>query len=466
MKRLALFIGINSYSRSPLHCACADAEALHREFSSCYDEARLLTDREATDDNITREILSLRRMARPGDMFVFFFSGHGFDHEGERLLDIPERDARGRPRDTVLYSTATLRKRTDLKGLHRLFILDCCRARFDSGSEFPDIARDPSQSPPFVLRHGRDALVRPTLLSSSAPGQSAYENTSLGHGYFTEALLQTIRDTSVRNFNQFRDRLDAIMAEQIKPGKQDPYFEGPIGSNLPFWPAWEEAAAVEAPPPRRRRPRPAVPTVSEISEPPLIMSSFVCEEVFSPADRPNIIRAPQRGMWRPAPGYVWIRTHNDTARSAKQITDVEWKPNHRCPEMEHMVTSQKEGKWIVDPGWSMEDDFTDWFSAPPSSLKLRWRWNPGVSFGRKVPNVIASHTPDRWVPAPGYVWTRTNSDASRPTEQVTTVRWKPNLPLRGFEHVVAGAHPGQWKPQPGWAFLNDEPYDFSVCEAP
>ena len=37
----------------------------------------------------------------------------------------------------------------------------------------------------------------------------------------------------------FREYLDYEMGQKRTPGPQDPYFEGGIGSNLPFWPAWK-----------------------------------------------------------------------------------------------------------------------------------------------------------------------------------------------------------------------------------
>lgn len=245
MKRLALFVGINTYKKKRLNCARADAEVLHAEFSRHYDVTKLLVDKNATPEMIISELDDLQKQAKAGDMLVFFFSGHGSDFKGERLLAVPDYDKHGTFTETVGLSTATLRKKTDVRGLHRLFILDCCRTHYDEESEILDEASDSGKGTGYVRRHGKRAIVWPTMLSSSSPGQTSYEHSAAGHGYFTEALIETLHESSVRNFNNFRDYLDSVMSRQKTPGAQDPYFEGPLGADLPFWPKWEDASGLE-----------------------------------------------------------------------------------------------------------------------------------------------------------------------------------------------------------------------------
>lgn len=263
MKRFALFVGINAYPGNRLHCARADAEVLYKEFSRHYDVARLLVDKKATPNAIVRELDSLQKQANAGDMLLFYFSGHGSDYGGERLWAIPDYDKHGKHTGLVGLSTATVREETDVLGLHRLFVLDCCRTQYDGETDILDEAKAAGKATGFVRRHGRRSIVRPTLLSSSSPGQTSYENQEAGHGFFTEALIATLHDDSVCDFNHFRDHLDYVMSRQRKPGDQDPYFEGPIGSDLPFWPAWDgdngngdvTSEPVEQPQRTRRHPR-------------------------------------------------------------------------------------------------------------------------------------------------------------------------------------------------------------------
>lgn len=242
MKRLALFVGINAYPQNPLNCARADAEVLYNEFSRRYDVVKLLVDKNATPDMIINELDILQKQASAGDMLLFYFSGHGSDYKGERLLAVPDYDRHGTYTATVGLSTAHIRRTTDVRGLHRLFILDCCRTHYEEESDILDAAAASGKGTGYVRRHGRRSIVWPTLLSSSSPGQTSYEHSAAGHGYFTEALIKTLHEPSVRDFNHFRDHLDLVMSQQKIPSEQDPYFEGPLGADLPFWPTWEDAS--------------------------------------------------------------------------------------------------------------------------------------------------------------------------------------------------------------------------------
>ena len=240
MKRVALFVGINTYPDSPLSCARADAESLYREFCGMYDKTSLLVDESATPDNVVQEIVKCRDALSPGDMFLFYFSGHGCAQDGDRMLAIPEYDVQGNDLGLSGLALSTLKEMTDIKGLHRLFVLDCCRNVVGRVNN----PRARGKMAGYLYRHGRRSLIQPTILSSSAPGQSSYEHPGSGHGYFTEAFLAAIRNPGVRSFNMFRDRLDFEMQSLRTPAAQDPYFEGGIGSNLPFWPRWDCVAEV------------------------------------------------------------------------------------------------------------------------------------------------------------------------------------------------------------------------------
>lgn len=235
MKRIAIFVGINAYPESPLRCARADAETLYREFRSKYDATKLLVDKEASPERIISEIEDYQKVLSPGDMFLFYFSGHGCEENGNRLIAIPQFDVRGNPLELAGLTIDALKDMTDIKGVHRLFILDCCRNVLQTENNIG--ARGKMAG--YLHRHGSRSIIQPTILSSSAPGQTSYEHIESGHGYFTEAFLAAIRNSEVRSFNMFRDRLDFEMQSLRTPASQDPYFEGGIGSNLPFWPTWE-----------------------------------------------------------------------------------------------------------------------------------------------------------------------------------------------------------------------------------
>ena len=118
MKRIALFVGINTYPESPLRCARADAETLYREFRGKYDAAKLLVDRDASLERIVGEIEDFQRVLSPGDMFLFYFSGHGCEQEGSRFIAVPQYDVQGNPLELAGLTINALKDMTDIKGLH------------------------------------------------------------------------------------------------------------------------------------------------------------------------------------------------------------------------------------------------------------------------------------------------------------------------------------------------------------
>ena len=243
MKRLALFVGIDVYpGKRRLQCCRADAEILHGEFSPCYDETRLLVDKEVSVRSILSAATELQKIARPGDMFLFFFSGHGGDYNGERLLGIPSFDVQGHCRGETTLLTSQISKATAVRGLFRLFILDCCRSSVSSSRQgLSRMAFDSPKGGGFFELHSGDAVIPPIILSSSSPGLPSYESANIGHGYFTKAFLEALHDTSIRNFGDFCNRLDFVISKMNVKEKQLPYFEGPMGAvDLPIWPKWDE----------------------------------------------------------------------------------------------------------------------------------------------------------------------------------------------------------------------------------
>ena len=79
MKRKALFVGINDYEGglTPLSCACNDATNLCDYFRDelGYD-AHVL--RNVDILTIRKKISKLTEDLQKGDVFLFFFAGHGF----------------------------------------------------------------------------------------------------------------------------------------------------------------------------------------------------------------------------------------------------------------------------------------------------------------------------------------------------------------------------------------------------
>ena len=128
MKRYGLFVGVNKYSNgiTPLSCARSDASSLFKAFLNEGYDLDLLIDEEASQENV---IANLRRKNfQSGDIFVFYFSGHGCEINGNHFLLGSTADAGLLKFQIGMIPVSLICQLTDTPGLRRLFILDSCRS--------------------------------------------------------------------------------------------------------------------------------------------------------------------------------------------------------------------------------------------------------------------------------------------------------------------------------------------------
>ena len=94
-KKFALVIGIDKYEISPLLGCVKDAErfrdALVNYGGFRQENIETLTDEAATYKAILQAIVRNYQKAQPGDLFVFYFSGHGTLFPDEQSADLDEK---------------------------------------------------------------------------------------------------------------------------------------------------------------------------------------------------------------------------------------------------------------------------------------------------------------------------------------------------------------------------------------
>jgi hypothetical protein len=129
-------------------------------------------------------------------------------------------------------------------------------------------------------------------------------------------------------------------------------------------------------------------------------------------------------------------------------SEEEQPPAVEAPPPPHVVLV--DGKFFPEPGWS-------WVNEIQGDLTVEWV--PGAKHPEH-PNVVASTEPDQWRPAPGYDWVEAKgvNDMS--------VAWVPGKRHPDHEHVLAAEKEGEWHPESGYAWVNDDPHDLSVVPAP
>jgi WD40 repeat protein len=211
-----LAIGINSYVDEGwlergrirpgfrrLTLAVKDAETfateIKRATSTIYDvlPPKLLLDKDATRENIEREMVSIGENIGARDTFILFVAAHGIS-EGGRFYLIPQ-DYQGAP--GALQARAIGQDQLQnwlanrIRAKKALILLDTC----ESGAVVAGHSRSRTETSASEASIGRlhEATGRP-ILTAAATGQFALEGlvTTSGErrGFFTHALLRALRE--------------------------------------------------------------------------------------------------------------------------------------------------------------------------------------------------------------------------------------------------------------------------------
>lgn len=126
-----LIIGIDKYQHwKPLHNAVKDVKDISRLLTERYqfDSDRVMTlfDEEATEDNIRRKLLEIKKTITKEDNLVVFFSGHGFyDMDLDEGYWVPANARKDSPSDYISNSDV-LKWIRSIKTHHTLIVVDSC----------------------------------------------------------------------------------------------------------------------------------------------------------------------------------------------------------------------------------------------------------------------------------------------------------------------------------------------------
>ena len=244
MKRHALFVGINEYkdqSISRLRCAGNDAKALCMQFAkSGFETSTLLLNSEASCSRIADELSKMMEKISKGDLFVFYFAGHGILHNNAHHLVASDANISFK---TSLFPVQNLLDHIGAeKEIHRMFILDCCRADLQHGrgdSYTGEFSRKISLTGGMSGSVGFSPCI---TLCSCSHKEKAYEDVD--HGYFTKAFLSTITDEKVKDFSDFQTMLQKNMAS---PHPQHIDWSGQLDlwKQVKLFPTWGKKVTVQ-----------------------------------------------------------------------------------------------------------------------------------------------------------------------------------------------------------------------------
>jgi hypothetical protein len=255
MARKALLVGLNRYPdpenslRGCINDIRQVSDLLYSRFGFSSDGSiRLLTDARATTAAIVNRLQWLLGGARPGDVLVFHYSGHGSqvrDRHGDELDDGLDEiicpydlDWDNPFTDDDLYAIVK-----DLpEGVALTVVLDCCHSgtglREASASNRP--ARSRCMPPPLdvahrhrtelaVKRFGSRAAERGAILIAGCRSDQVSADAYIDgdyHGALTYFLCKALADT--RGAVSYRDLIERVRRElREHQFEQVPQLEGP-----------------------------------------------------------------------------------------------------------------------------------------------------------------------------------------------------------------------------------------------
>ena len=195
MKHKALFIGVNNYEDAQirdLNYSLSDAHALKTLFELFGYQTDILENPAKSD--VFSAVKKMTRDLSAGDLFFFYFAGHGWTTtSGKHLLFCSDDMYEDLRDDDAGISFDKLKRKTS-SNYNRAFVLDTCRSDFLTGTRGGDTTtRDLRPIGELV----RDVSVRGSLavLRSCSQYEHALEIESRKHGLFTLAMMDVLRQS-------------------------------------------------------------------------------------------------------------------------------------------------------------------------------------------------------------------------------------------------------------------------------
>ena len=199
-----MVVGINAYTNkiNPLNYALPDATAFKEEIEKdaksmlANVKTYFITDANADKAGITKAFNEIKRDAKPQDVFVFYFAGHGYINPGNKEFYLVAADVADGG-ESLLKNGVPAKElqqyAVDIQAQKQLFILDACQS---AGAFDATLQHDGEQQKSLAV------VARSTgthWMAASGSSETAKEFGQLGHGAFTYVLLQALKGQAALN---------------------------------------------------------------------------------------------------------------------------------------------------------------------------------------------------------------------------------------------------------------------------
>ena len=179
---VALVAGNAAYPSTPLRNSLNDARDLSAALRELGFEVTLVADADLR--SIDRAVETFVAGLQPGDVALFYYSGHGMQVNGENyLLPIDFRAQQEADVPYQAYSASRVHERMQAREASlSIVILDACRNNPFRGVRSASKGLAPMQTDKGSF-----------IAFAAAPGQTASDNPSESNGLFTKHLLDALK---------------------------------------------------------------------------------------------------------------------------------------------------------------------------------------------------------------------------------------------------------------------------------
>ena len=194
----AVLIGINKYQERPLDYAVADAEDIKSllidKFNFPENNVSLITDEEATRENIKDELFRVAKSTKKNDRLLVFFAGHGetlqLDDGGDVGYLIPV-DGDFNNLYTSAISMNEIRQISSIASAkHILFLVDACYGGL-LAVDSRGLGLD-RKTEGYLKKITKDKARQ--VITAGGKGERVFEKAEWGHSAFTKNLISGLKD--------------------------------------------------------------------------------------------------------------------------------------------------------------------------------------------------------------------------------------------------------------------------------
>jgi uncharacterized caspase-like protein len=233
-----LAVGVGQYAHKDIGAlafAAKDAQdfaaTVQRQQGRLYSqvEVRLLTDAQATRDEIVDGLEWLQRQVTQHDVGMLFFAGHGINDAAQGYTFLPANADPERLKRTGV-SMADVRSTLASLAGKALFFFDTCHAGNVLGAGRRELGRDVSGLVNELASTENGVVV----FSSSTGRQFSYEDPAWRNGAFTLALVEGLNGAAAAPDSSriTHKMLDVYVSDRVKrltDGRQTPVTQAPGG---------------------------------------------------------------------------------------------------------------------------------------------------------------------------------------------------------------------------------------------